>query len=104
LDKIFDRGPFPHGGDAFTVNQGLVNPFSPASRVLVIASLRAVMEAGKWDDCRFILPGGQSGDPLSPNYDDQIPLWREGKGIPIAWSESAVAQNTLWTLKLSASV
>jgi acyl-homoserine lactone acylase PvdQ len=28
-------------------------------------------------------PGGQSGDPQSPHYADQIPIWAAGKYLPI---------------------
>jgi penicillin amidase len=50
------------------------------------------VDVGSWDDNRFVLPGGQSGNPLSPHYDDQLDLYREGRAISIAWSDEAVEQ------------
>jgi penicillin amidase len=49
---------------------------------------------------RFVLAGGQSGNPLSPHYRDLFDLWRRGDGVPIAWSEGAVAAATRSTLVL----
>jgi penicillin amidase len=58
------------------------------------------VEVGDWDRNYFIIAGGQSGNPLSPHYDDQLKLWLEGKTIRIAWSEEAIAGRTKETLVL----
>ncbi len=55
---------------------------------------------GAWDEARFVLPGGQSGNPFSPHYDDLLALWRRGEGVPIAWSREAVERAALKTLRL----
>lgn len=44
--------------------------------------------------------GGQSGNPCSPHYDDQFPLWRAGDGVPIPWTPAEVAAATVETLVL----
>jgi penicillin amidase len=67
---------------------------------MVLASMRAVIPVGDWDSARFVLPGGQSGNPFSPHYDDMLPLWRRGEGVPIAWSREAVAAATISRLEL----
>jgi penicillin amidase len=90
LHRVFNLGPFPWGGDANTVGQAAVDILNPAANPLFIASLRAVIDVGNWDESRFSLPGGQSGNPLSPHYDDLLPLWRRGKGVSIAWSPNNV--------------
>ena len=100
LNRIFNLGPFPWGGDANTVNQSASDPVDPADNPFIIASLRMVVDVGNWDETRFALPGGQSGNPLSPHYADQLPLWRQGEGIPIAWSPEQVEQTTRETLHL----
>jgi penicillin amidase len=94
LAPFLNRGPFAWGGDGNTVSQ------ASGSNPPVIASLRAVMPVGDWDNARFVLPGGQSGNPFSEHYDDQLPLWKTGSGIPIAWSESAVRAATVHSLRL----
>ena len=49
----------------------------------------------------FRLPGGQSGNPLSPHYDDLLPLWRRGDGVPIAWSPEMVRKSAKDILTLA---
>jgi penicillin amidase len=100
LDRVFNLGPFPWGGDATTVGQAAVHLANPTSNSFFVASLRVVIDVGNWDASRYILLGGQSGNPLSPHYADQLPLWRKGEGIPIAWSLDSVDQAALKTLRL----
>jgi penicillin G amidase len=90
LGRIFNLGPMPFAGDTNTISQGGVDPFNPTGNPGALAALRMVIDVGEWDRSRFALPGGQSGNPLSAHYDDQLRLWRAGKGVPIAWSEAAV--------------
>ncbi len=47
-----------------------------------------------------MLPGGQSGNPFSPHYADQMRLWLKGDALPIHWSPEAVARATRHTLVL----
>ncbi len=58
------------------------------------------VDVGNWDGSRFSLPGGQSGNPMSPHYSDQIEAWRLGLGLPMAWSDEAVAAAASETLHL----
>ena len=95
LAPIFNRGPFPWGGDGNTVSQ------ASGTSPMVIASLRCVIPLGDWDEARFVLPGGQSGNPFSPHYDDQLPLWQRGEGIPIAWDAQAIAAAAVSELRLT---
>lgn len=72
-------------GDPFTVN--------PSMRIrdqTLIASYRQVIDVGDWDQSRFVIPMGQSGHPISAHYDDMLPLWNEGRYVPMAFSEAAV--------------
>jgi penicillin amidase len=101
LAPFFNLGPFPYGGDADTINQGAVLPLDPLASADNIASLRMVVDVGAWSNSRFSLPGGQSGNPLSPHYDDLLPLWLRGDGVPIAWTEEEVRQATVQTLELT---
>jgi len=100
LDRVFNLGPFPWGGDANTVGQAATDPIDPAADVFFIASLRIVVDVGNWEASRFVLPGGQSGNPLSPHYADQLPLWQRGEGVPVAWSPERVEQVTQSVLRL----
>jgi penicillin amidase len=100
LAPIFNRGPFPCGGDTDTINQASVFPLAPTAPCNNIASLRAVIDVGAWSNSRFVLPGGQSGNPASPHYDDLLPLWQRGEAVPIAWTPEEIEQAAVATLVL----
>jgi penicillin amidase len=91
LDRIFNLGPFPWGGDQNTVAQCGADPLDPEANPPVIQSLRMIVDLGRFEDSRWVLPGGQSGNPLSPHYADQLPLWQHGDGVPIPFSEAEVS-------------
>ena len=101
FSRIFNLGPMPWGGDASTVAQASANPADPTANPLVVASMRMVLDTGDWDHNRFALPGGQSGNPLSPHYDDLLPFWERGEGVTISWSSAEVERCTRSTLRLS---
>ena len=103
LDRVFNLGPFPWGGDANTVAQASVDPTDPSANPGFIQSLRMVVDLGHLESSRWVLPGGQSGNPLSPHYDDQLPLWLAGEGIPIAFTEAEVEKTRTRSLSLSPS-
>ncbi len=86
MDQVFNLGPFPWGGDANTISQAAVSFLDPTANSPFIASMRMAVEVGEWDQNRFILPGGQSGNPMSPHYADQLDRYRSGEAISIAWS------------------
>lgn len=100
LDRVFNLGPFAWGGDANTVGQASADPSDPTANPIFIASLRMVVDVGNWDESRFVLPGGQSGNPLSPHYADLLSLWQRGEGVPIAWSPTKVDQASRTVLRL----
>jgi penicillin amidase len=45
-------------------------------------SMRFIADMGNDAGAWFVLPAGQSGNPRSPHYRDQFPLWQQGK---LAW-------------------
>ncbi|MDE2937081.1 MAG: penicillin acylase family protein [Chloroflexota bacterium] len=92
LGAIFNRGPHRVGGDGNTILQALSPPDDPLAEPLVSPSLRVVVDTGEWENSRFCLPGGQSGNPASPHYDDQLRLWLQGDGVPIAWRPEAIEE------------
>jgi penicillin amidase len=101
LDRVFNVGPIPWSGDFTTVSQAGAPPLDPFGNPSAIASLRMAVDVGDWDRSRFSLPGGQSGNPLSPHYADQLDSWRLGLGVPMPWTEGAVAKGTAHTLYLT---
>ena len=99
LDRVFDRGPLPGRGDPDTIAQYTI--VTPAPGKASIPSARIVIDLGSWDTARFSIPGGQSGNPLSPHYDDLLEPWRDGHGVPLPWTHNAVTRATAHTLQLS---
>ena len=100
LGDIFNRGPFPWGGSAHTVNNGAVNLLDPLGNPMAIANLRMNVEVPDWDHARFSLAGGQSGNPSSPHYDDLLRHWLDGGSVPIAWSPEMVQEVTEQRMRL----
>ena len=101
LAKVFDLGPIPSGGDADVINQAAVLPLDPLAPADNIPSLRMVIDVGAWHNSRFVLPGGQSGNPMSPHYADLFPLWQHGEGVPIAFTREEVEAASVETLTLT---
>lgn len=90
LAAIFNVGPVPLGGDTNTVPQAGVLPLEPFANPAAIATHRTVIDLGDLEASRYVIAGGQSGNPLSRHYDDLFARWRRGEGVPIAWSRDAV--------------
>ena len=87
---LFNKGPVPMEGDGTTVMRvsfDRLNRFDAWE----YPSWRQLFEVGQWDDSRVILPGGQSGHPLSPFYFDQNEMWRQGQYRRQPFSRDAVA-------------
>jgi len=101
LDRVFNVGPLPGVGDSGTIVQGTQDPTDPLNNQISLPMVRAVFDVGRWDQCRFALVGGQSGNPFSSNYTDQLAPWQSGEGLTIGWSEEAVKAKADKTLTLT---
>ena len=104
LGKLFNRAPIEGFGDGTTVNQAGFEFWKPLRHSTVTAHLRSVIDVGKWSSSSFVLLGGQSGNPLSSHYADQIPLWQRGAGLPIHWEDDAVHRHARHALTLVPSM
>ena len=86
-------GPRPDGGDPFTpdaADGGLTARVGPSWRMIVTLSASGVAAEG-------VYPGGQSENPASPWYDDQVPLWWGGQYLPVP-VPGQLAGTLTWTL------
>jgi penicillin amidase len=100
LAPIFNRGPWPMGGDADTVCMQYTPRETAAGPHYNAPSYRQIFDVGDWDSARIILPAGQSGHPASNHYADLAAAWRAGGYFPLLWSREAVERHTAAVLTL----
>jgi penicillin amidase len=100
LGPAFNLGPVPCGGDCNTVNQAGARPAEPTAFTHNMCNLRTVFDLADLSNCRFVLCGGQSGNPMSDHYADQLPLWQAGEAITIPWDQAEVIRAAKETLRL----
>jgi penicillin G amidase len=100
LARTFNLGPVPLGGDGNSPMQAFSGPLDPLANPGFLANARAVIDLADLDGGRWVLAGGQSGNPRSPHYRDLFDLWLRGEAVPIPWSEPAVTAATVATLIL----
>lgn len=80
----------PTDGGDFTVNRGTFTPGDEFTHSHG-AGLRAVYDLASLDDSRLVIATGQSGNPLSRHYGDQLRAWRNGNTFPIGPTAPASA-------------
>jgi penicillin amidase len=98
FDQVFDRGPFPIGGDTDTPLQTAMQPNDPYDVKVCAPSFRQIIDLGDLSKSQAIHPPGQSGNLASPHYDDLAQLWLEGEYHPMLWTREQVeaeAENKL---------
>jgi len=100
LAPLYNRGPLLGYGDSTTVNQAGFEFWQPLRHSTVTAHVRSLIDVGNWSASRFVLLGGQSGNPLSPHYDDLVSSWQQGQGVAIHWEDAAVAEHAVHSLRL----
>jgi len=82
LGKVLNRGPLPTRGTSNTVfkhqfMRGELTTFP----VKFGPVLRVNIDLADLTGSRMSIPGGQSGRPASPHYDDLLPLYTSGRGV-----------------------
>ena len=89
LNRIFNRGPFPIGGDGDTPHQASFRGGSLNADDF-IPSYRQIVDLGNLENSRSIHTTGQSGHVGSPHFDDFIELWRNGRYHPMHYDRLAI--------------
>lgn len=100
LHLIFNRGPYPLGGDRDTLLRAISRPEFPFPPAGVVDALRFVADLSDWEKCRIVIPGGQSGHPSSPHYDDLIALWLRGELQDMPFARENVERHAAQRLAL----
>ena len=83
LGWLFNRPDAPWGGSTATVGRARYSYARPFA-VDTGATVRAVAAMTAAPELAAVIPGGQSGHPLSTHYADQFPAWLAGDLHPIA--------------------
>ncbi|HEX6207743.1 MAG TPA: penicillin acylase family protein [Actinomycetota bacterium] len=99
LGELFTVGEVELGGDEQTVAQAHFEPGAPYEAV-VVPSWRQIVDLWDLDASVGVLTLGQSGNPESPHYRDQLPLWASGEHHPMPFTRDAVERATASVLRL----
>jgi penicillin amidase len=100
LAPLFNRGPFPIGGDSDTVRMGHSPRQFAGQPFFVAPSYRQICDLSNWDRSLSIHTVGQSGQPGSKHYADLIDAWRTMQYHPMVWSRARVEDVTADRLAL----
>ncbi len=98
LGPLFVAADHELGGDEQTVLQAGIDARLGFDAV-VIPSWRVVVDLSDLDASRAVLTTGQSGNPVSPHWNDQAALWAAGELRPCPVSRAAVqaaAVHSMW--------
>ncbi|HSJ64384.1 MAG TPA: penicillin acylase family protein [Gemmatimonadaceae bacterium] len=95
LRTLFEVGPAPRGGSAYTVNQTGNGNLQTSG-----ASFRIIVDTRDWDASVGMNTPGQSGDPRSPYYRNLFDLWATDQFFPLAYSRTRVETVTAERLEL----
>lgn len=98
LDKFFNRGPYPLGGDFDTVWASGATRFDLSHEVIIGPPFRFIADLKDWNRSLGMLVPGQSGHPMSPHYADNIQGWLKGEYHPMLFDREAVIKEAETTL------
>lgn len=90
LDQVFNRGPYPIGGDTDTLCQIAMLPNEPYDNKAWAPTYRQIVDLSDLSKSQWVYAPGQSGQLGSPHYDDLIDAWRTGQTIPMLWTREQV--------------
>jgi penicillin amidase len=64
-------------------------------------SMRFIATPGNWDATRHVIPTGQSGNPQSPHYKDQLDAWYSGNTPIFPFTQAAILKATTETVLIT---
>jgi penicillin amidase len=98
--SLFNRGPFPIGGDGNTVWATGSRLHGPQPAYTIGPPFRFVADLGDLRHARAILAPGQSGQPGSPFYEDQVGAWFAGEYHPMLYDRGDIEREAFARLTL----
>ncbi len=90
LDRVFNRGPYPIGGDSDTPCQTAMLPDAPYDNRGWGPSMRQIIDLSDLSRSLISVPPGQSGHLASRHYDDRLLPWLRGEYQPMLWTRQQV--------------
>lgn len=80
IEKFFNYGPFPFGGDGETVNRA-THDFDNPYMATMTASMRLLVDLADASQSRVSNSSGQVGMPLQDHYTDLVDSWLAGEYV-----------------------
>ncbi|HKF36137.1 MAG TPA: penicillin acylase family protein [Ktedonobacteraceae bacterium] len=102
LDRIFNRGPYPIGGDIDTVNMGKTLLNQP-EKVVTVPSYRLIANLADLKASLSAHAPGQSGHPASKHYADFIKTWLSVEHHPQLFERNMIEEHAAGVLQLYCS-
>ncbi len=100
LNRLFNRGPYPIGGDFDTVWASGSSLYDINSHQIIGPPFRFIADLSDWNRSLGIVVPGQSGHPGSRHYADNIQPWFRGEYHPMLFDRAEVEKNTVARLVL----
>lgn len=91
LDSYLNRGPYPAGGNINTINIASYN-IGKGFDTLLIPSMRLIVDFSQQDPVWVMNNAGQSANPASPYYADNINNWLKGNYENLPFSKEKQAK------------
>ena len=90
LGTLVNLGPVATGGSSHTVNATPWDASRGDFAVTSLPSMRMIVDLAAPANSLSIVSTGQSGDPFSPHYGDQVDPWRFIRHFPMHWERAQV--------------
>jgi penicillin amidase len=100
LDRIFNRGPYPIGGDGDTIWASSTNRDDLGENESVGPPFRFIADLSDWNNSKGLLVPGQSGHPASKHYDDNVTAFFKGEYHPMPFDREKVKTAAISRLAL----
>ncbi len=95
-----EKGPFPRGGSAGTLNSSFNYIKDNKFKCIVGPSWRFIIDFADVDGATIVLPAGQSGHPLSSHFFDFYSLWTKGERWNVPFSKNTVYDQKISLVRL----
>jgi penicillin amidase len=103
LDRVFNVGPLPIGGDTDTPCQTAIAPDDPYDNKAWAPTFRQIVDLEDFSRSMVMVPPGQSGQIGSPHYGDLAGPWARGEYLPMLWTREEIEREAEGRLTLTPS-